>query len=140
MHHTTSQSNSLDHRTRVNNKQLFIWTSMWLLTTALMAFGPKLMWDFDKTFTLIAAILNLLAGVKMLLVNKAFLNGLDELQRKIHFNAMAISLGVTMISGTLYGLLQPSGLIDFSPNPSNLLFVMGISYLVAIAVNNKVYS
>lgn len=140
MQQTTSNNCNLQERVRNNTKSQFIWTSAWLITTALLAFGPKLLWDFAQTFTWIAVILNVLMGIKMLLVNKAYLNGLDEMQRKIHFNAMAISLGITMISGTLYGLLKPAGLIDFSPNPSNLLFVMGISYLVAVVINNKAYS
>ena len=44
---------------------------------------------------------------------------MDEMQRKIQFEAMAVSLGVSMVFGAIYGLLEAVKLIEHSPNPSN---------------------
>ncbi len=133
-----SQDN-LDSRLKKSNKSIFIWTTAWLLTTASLAFGPKLIWDFNMLISGFAVLLNIAFGIKMLLANKSLFDGMDELQRKIHFNAMAVSLGVTMILGCLYGLLEPAGILEETPPPSNILFVMGISYLIAVFVNFRKY-
>jgi hypothetical protein len=65
---------------------------------------------------------------------------LDELQRRIQLNAMGISLGVSMVFGALYGLLEAVKLISFSPNPSNILFVMGITYIISIVIGTRRYA
>lgn len=120
--------------------QIFIWTFAWLVSTALLAFGPKLLWDYDSAITWLVIISNFALGIKMLLVNKRHFEDMDELQRKIHFNAMAVSLGLTMISGCLYGLLEPAGILAETPQPSNLLFVMGISYILSVFLNARKYA
>jgi len=140
MHSVGSGNPELDKRLKKGARNVFIWTSVWLICTALLAFGPKLLWDFNTKITLVVVVANVLSGVKMLLVNKQHLELMDELQRKIQMNAMAVSLGLTMIFGSLYGLLEPAGLIEYTPNPSNILFVLGISYMVALVINHRKYA
>lgn len=140
MNRTLDKSNKLDARIKRSNKQIFIWTFAWLVSTASLAFGPKLLWDFNVYLTYIAILCNIVLGIKMLMVNKNLLENMDELQRKIHLNAMANSLGVTMISGTVYGLLEPAGILIETPHPSNLLFVMGLSYLAGVFISTRKYA
>ena len=75
----------------------------------------------------------------MLLAFKQHLMDMDEMQRKIHFNALAISLGTTMILGSIMGMLEPAKLMEQDPSPSALLVVMSISYITAVFVNLKRY-
>ncbi len=124
----------LAQRMKRSAKSLMIWTFSWVASLAVVAFGPKFLWDFGTTFTLIAIFVNIACGYKMIIANKNHLNDMDEMQRKIQFEAMAISLGVSMVFGALYGLLDAIRLIEHSPNPSNILFVMGISYGIAVGV------
>lgn len=135
----TTTSNTLSQRCRSTQQSLFIWTFGWLVSLAAATFGPQLIWDLNKPLTIIAIAVNLLLGIKMIIANKRFLDGLDELQRKVHLNAMAVSLGVTLVFGAVAGLLEPVGLVQETPNPSNLLFVMSIAYLVSIFINNRKY-
>lgn len=135
---TTSQT-TLAERNRRTTRTLFIWTSGWLMSLALVAFGPKFLWDFEQSYTLIAIAVNLIFGYKMILANKQHLDGCDELQRRIHFNAMAVSLGVSLVFGAVYGLLEAVKLVSATPNPSNILFVMAISYMVSIFVGFRKY-
>lgn len=130
---------TLAERNKRSTKQLFVWTLGWLVTLATVAFGPKLIWDFEQTYTLIAILVNLFFGYKMILANKHHLDGCDELQRRIYFNAMAISLGVSLVVGAVLGVVEAVRLVSFTPNPSNLLFVMGISYFVSIFVGFRKY-
>lgn len=139
MNETISKNNDLNARIKQNNKQIFIWTFLWLISTALLAFGPKLLWSFALSVTLPIIIVNLVFGVKMILVNIQHLKDMDELQRRVHLNAMGISLGASMILGSLMGLLEPAGVIDFTPSPANVLFVMGISYMVTVFLNFRKY-
>ncbi|RUO74162.1 hypothetical protein CWI80_02065 [Pseudidiomarina sediminum] len=134
-----STETTLAERNKRTTRSLFIWTSGWVLSLALVAFGPKFLWDFAETYTLIAIAVNLFFGYKMILANKRHLDGCDELQRRIHFNAMAISLGVSMVFGALYGLLEAVRLLSETPNPANILFVMGISYMVSIFIGFRKY-
>ena len=132
--------NNHDQKLKNGSKTLFFWTTLWVLSVALLAFGPKLLWHFEHAVTLPAVFINLLLGIKLLTAHKQHLDDMDELQKKVHFNAMAISLGMTMILGTIYGLLKPMGFIEEHPTPSNLLFVMGISYLMAVFINFRKYA
>lgn len=140
MSNSSASSEKLDQRLVRGSKQLFVWTLAWLLSTAALAFGPKLIWQFNSAITLSILVLNVLLGIKLIFAFKAHLQDMDEMQQKIHFNAMAISLGSTFIAGNIFGLLEPAGLTESTTSPSNLLFVMGISYLITVIVNFRRYS
>ncbi|RTE86799.1 hypothetical protein EYQ95_09190 [Lysobacter sp. N42] len=118
---------------------MFTWTLAWVLSLALLAFGPKFVWDFAVGYSIAVIVVNLFCGYKMIMANKMMLEGLDELQRKLHMNAMAISLGVSMIFGAVYGLLEGIRLIDFHPNPSSILVVMGLSYVISLLIGTRKY-
>lgn len=133
------QSEKLNARLNRGTKQIFIWTLAWVLSNALVIFGSKNLWNYNTEITLLALALNLGLGIKMLLVFKDHLADMDEMQRKIHFNAIAVSLGVSMILGSIMGMVEPTGLLEAAPSASSLLFVMGISYIVAVFVNFKRY-
>lgn len=133
-------TDNLAARTKQSNKELLTWTSSWLVSLAIVAFAPKFVWDFSPVYTLMALILNLFFGYKMIIANKRALDRMDELQRRIHFNAMAVSLGISMVFGAAYGLMEGVKLINFEPNPSGILFVMGISYLISVFVGLRKYA
>jgi uncharacterized membrane protein len=135
-----NETEKLDQRMKRSTKHLMIWTFMWVSSLALVAFGPKFIWDFGTTFTLLAIFLNIACGYKMIMANKNHLLDMDEMQRKIQLEAMAISLGVSMVFGAVYGLLENVKMIEHAPNMSNLLFVMAISYGVSIFVGSRRYA
>ncbi|MGQ8364313.1 hypothetical protein [Glaciecola sp. 1036] len=130
---------NLTQRLNKSSHTIFIWTASWVLSLALLAFGPKFLWDYSVVISLIVILVNLSCGYKMIMANKAHLMAMDELQRRVHMNAMAISLGISMIFGAVYGLLEGIRLIESTPNPANILFVMGISYLVSVFVGFRKY-
>lgn len=132
-------SEKLNARMQRGTKQLFVWTLAWVLSNAVIVIGSEDLWNFAKTPTLIAIVINLILGVKMLFVFKQHLSDMDEMQRKIHFDAMAISLGTTMIIGCVMGMLEPTKLLLQDPSPSALLVVMSISYISAVFINLKRY-
>ncbi|NVK25439.1 MAG: hypothetical protein HWE10_10970 [Gammaproteobacteria bacterium] len=131
--------NELTERSKVSTKRLAKWTGLWLLSLATLTFGPMYIWDYHTSLTLLALVANLVIGVKMIWVNKQHLDGLDELQQRIMLEAATFSLGITMIAGAAYGVLDAIKLISFQPNPSALLFVMGISYIVGTLLSRRKY-
>ncbi|GAA0854354.1 hypothetical protein [Aliiglaciecola litoralis] len=140
MNATNQQPEKLKQRMKRSTKQLMIWTFSWVASLALVAFGPMYLWNFGTTFTMIAIFINIACGYKMIMANKNHLMDMDEMERRIQLEAMAISLGVSMVFGAVYGLLDAVKMISHSPNPSNILFVMGISYGIAIGLGYRRYA
>ncbi len=134
-----ASTETLKQRVSRTNKHMFVWTLAWLLSLALFAFGPKFLWDFAPTYSLLSLAINAFFGFKMIVANKRHIDSMDEMQQRIHYNAMAVSLGISMIFGAAYGLLQSAQLIEHTPNPSNILFVMAISYIISVFVGFKKY-
>src|SRR5690242_5835902 len=93
-------------RVRTNVMRLFYWNAAWGAATALMALGPKFLWNKALVFTLLAVGLDIAVGVGMVLVNKRFITELDELQRNVQLNSMGITLGVALIAGVPFSVMD----------------------------------
>ena len=125
-------SNHLNSGLKNTAKGLFIFTGIWVASVALLTFGPKVWWEYHVLTTLLAIALNLLTGAMMLLAFFRHLKSMDELQRQTHLEAMALTLGITMIFTVVYGSLPTVQLLE-DAHPTNILFVMGITYILAVA-------
>jgi hypothetical protein len=106
---------------------------------AIASFAPRVIWDFNTALTIIAVLVNLGIGLKMLAVNRDYLRGLDEMQQKIMLEAMALALGVGLVVGLNYELLEDIKLITYQPEIPHVVFLMVITYLVAILLGNRKY-
>jgi hypothetical protein len=115
------------------------WTGAWLAATALMAFGPKFLWNKTLGFTLLALGIDVVVGVGMILANKKYLEDLDELQRKVHLNALAIAVGVALIAGIPYSMMDAYDVIPFKANISHLVMLMSLTYLVSYLYGARRY-
>ena len=111
--------------------QLFLATGAWVGSTAFMSFGPSALWGFDNALTFLAIGANLVAGGFMLYSFFRHLKNMDELQRQTHLEAMALTLGITMVLTVIYGALSQANLLT-SAQPANVLFVIGISYILSV--------
>jgi len=111
-------------RNKKNTARLGYWTLAWVVTMAAAAFGPKLVWDFATVPTIVAVLINLAVGFGMILANRRHLQGLDEMQRKIFLDAGALTLGVGLVCGLSYELLEDIKLISFEPQISHLVILM----------------
>ena len=123
-----------------SNKRLALFTSIWLITTALLAFGPTFVWEFMTVPTIVATVLNLGAGGLMVWANIKHLKSLDELGQKIFLNSAAITLGVVLVFGVCYELLLTSTqLFTFAPSISHVYFVMGITFMASTYAGHRKY-
>ena len=126
-------------QTKKNTKRLFIWSVVWVLATAGAAFGPKNLWNFNALLTIIAVLIHISIGLGMIRVFKQFLLGLDELQRKIHLDAMAISLGIGLVFGCSYEMLEDIKLIPFQPEIPHLMIVTYLTYAIGCILGVRKY-
>ena len=133
------KTEKLQQRMRRATISLLIWTLGWVLSMTVVAFAPRHIWDFAPVYTLIAVAVHLFFGYKMIIANKQNLNAMDELQRKVHFNAMAITLGVSVVFTGLYAMMEDIRLISFEPDPAHVLMVISICYMLSIVVGMRKY-
>lgn len=124
---------------RKNTLKLGIWTGAWVITTALVAFGPKFLWEENNTITLLAITLNLAVGVIMILANKRYVNSLDELQRKIQLEAMGIALGVAVVFGIGYSMLDTTNIIANDAEISHLIILIALTYIAGCVIGTLRY-
>jgi peptidoglycan/LPS O-acetylase OafA/YrhL len=120
--------------------QLAIWTWTWVATLALATFGPEFIWTADSPLTIASIVINFLNGALMIWANRNLYNHYDELERKIHLEAMALTLGVAVIIGLTYSLLDQKNIIQSDAEIGVLVGIIGITYGVAMGINTKRYS
>jgi hypothetical protein len=118
-------------RIRTNVIRLFFWNGTWGAATALMALGPKFLWNKALVFTLLAVGLDVAVGVGMILANKNYLEELDELQRKVQLNSMGVTLGVALIAGVPLSVMDAYHVIPFHADIAYLLILMSLTFAVS---------
>ncbi len=139
MNQSKTDSSDWVARGRKNTLLLGYWTGAWLVTMALATFGSQLMWQSNRLLTALAILLNVGVGFGMILANKNSLRGLDELQQKIQLEAMALSLGVGLVVGLGYSVMDTSNLISFDAEISHLVILMGLTYAAGVFVGLRKY-
>ena len=137
MNHPKPDSNNWEATQKSKIVRLRYWTLAWLLSLALARFGPESIWAYHTGLSVLGIVLNLVIGAGMIIANKAYLRGLDEMQQKIFLDATALSLGVGLICGLGYEQLEDIQLITFQPEISHLICLMSVTFIVGIEWGNK---
>lgn len=122
-----------------NTVRLRYWTFAWVAMMAVAAFGPKYIWDFATLPTILALLMSMGVGFGMIVANKRYLQGLDELHQKIFLDAGALTLGVGLVCGLSYELLEDIKLISFEPEISHLVVLMCLTFLVGMIFGHRRY-
>lgn len=121
-------------------KNLALWTALWLVSLAVATFGPIALWEGNITWSILAITINTAIGAGMIWANIKHLLVLDELQKKIQLDAMGIALGVGIVGGLSYSVLDIANVIASDAEISFLIMLISISYIVALLVGKKRYS
>jgi hypothetical protein len=124
-------ANGYHSRTLKNILQLAGWAGAWLGTCALMALGPRFLWNKALVFTLAAVGLNFCVGVGLILVHKKYLASLDELQRKVYLDALGITVGVVLIVAIPYAVLDRYDIVHLKNEVSGLMILMSVTFLAS---------
>lgn len=118
-------------------RKLAVWTWTWVATMAIATMGPKLIWDDHVFLTTLAILVNLANGILMIRANRDLFNHFDELEKKLHLEAMALTLGLTVVVGLTFSLLDQTNLIPFDAEIGFLVMFTGITYLITLFINTK---
>ena len=92
---------------------------------------------FILIFTKIGLLINFVIGIGMIIANKNLFKTYDELQKKIQFEAMAITLGLAVVVGLTYEVSFDFGIIGKEPEFEYLMMFISLSYTVANIVNSR---
>jgi len=136
---TNSETSAWATNTARHTVRLRYWTLTWVLTMALANFGPPFLWRYEPWLTAGAIFVNLMIGFAMINANKRYLQGSDELQKKIQLEAMALSLGVGLVVGLSYSNLDVTRLITFDAEISHLVILMVLTYAAGIYAGHRRY-
>ena len=139
MDHLKTDSSNWAARSKKNTMRLGYWTGTWLVTMAAATFGPLIVWPSNQLLTILAILLNLGAGFGMIVANKLHLQGLDEMHQKIQLEAMALSLGVGLVVGLGYSMMDVTNLITFDAEISHLVILVGLTYGAGVFVGLRKY-
>ena len=114
------------------------WTIDWVASLAFLSLGENSLWD-SLLITKIGLIIYLAIGVGMIIANKNLFKTYDELQKKIQFEAMAITLGLAVVVGLTYEISFDFGVIDKEPEFEYLVIFISFSYIASNIINARKY-
>nr|MBC8306113.1 hypothetical protein [Pelagibacterales bacterium] len=95
-------------------------TFAWVASLAFLSAGANYLWD-SLLITKIGLLINLAIGIGMIIAHKNLFKTYDELQKKIQFEAMAITLGLAVVVGCTYEIAFDFGVINSEPEFEYLL-------------------
>ena len=119
-------------------KIMLAWTLAWVASLAFLTGAENSLWD-NIIFTQIGLIINLAIGIGMIIANKNLFKTYDELQKKIQFEAMAITLGLAVVVGNTYEISFDFGVINSEPEFEYLMYFISFSYIVSTIINSRKY-
>ncbi len=129
---------STTQRDRKNERLINQWALAWVFTWMGATFGLKYSWLSGIQAVLVIIFCTAL-GVGTLMAYRHFLRDADELLRKIHYDAFAVSLGVTLVGGVAYTLLAKAGFVSEEGTTVTLLLMTG-AYMISIVTGLRRYS
>ena len=121
-----------------HTKITLAWCFAWVASLAFLSGGVNYLWD-SLLITKIGLLINLAIGVGMIIANKNLFNHYDELQKKIQFEAMALTLGLAVVVGLTYEISFDFGVINSEPEFEYLMLFISFTYITSNIINSRRY-
>ena len=118
-------------------KVMLGWTLAWVASLAFLTVNHHL--HLNIMYTKIGLLINLAVGIGMIVANKNLFKTYDELQKKIQFEALAITLGLAVVVGLTYEVSFDFGVIDKEPEFEYLMLFISFSYVATNIINARKY-
>jgi hypothetical protein len=135
---TTSETTA-DHRALLSLIPLAAWTLAWVASLAVARFVPDLLGEYQPFAAWIAIGLNLVVGIVWIFAHARYLRRLDDLQRKILMDALAMGLGAGLVGAMAASVANVAGLISFGADAATFAVVASVVYIIAVIVGNVRY-
>ena len=121
-----------------HTKIMLAWTLAWVVSLAFLTGAENALWD-NIIFTQIGLIINFAIGLGMIIANKNLFKHYDELQKKIQFEAMALTLGLAVVVGLTYEISFDFGVINSEPEFEYLVLFISFTYIASNIINSRRY-
>ena len=115
-------------------KVMLGWTLAWVASLGFLTVNHHLL-HLNIMYTKIGLLINLAIGIGMIIANKNLFKTYDELQKKIQFEAMAITLGLAVVVGLTYEVSFDFGVIDKEPEFEYLMLFICFSYVASTIIS-----
>jgi hypothetical protein len=117
--------------------------NFWIVAWTLILVVSSIYVKYEEGGSLVPSIIAFsaitLIGIGMILSYRKMLKALDEMERKIQLDALALSVGVTIVGFGSYSILEKAGLLpDLSA--SYVIACMGFTYMVGLIAGRVRYS
>ncbi len=123
-------SKGLPQRDIKNANKVNLLAVLWALSLMITSYLSQQAW-FTTIPVAIAFLTHTVIGIAMVFSYRRFLIELDEMERKIQLDALALSVGVTIISFSSYSILDKNGILP-ELNSAYLIALMALTYIVGI--------
>lgn len=114
-----------------NANTLNLWALAWAANLAIITFISGYEWYSAPLPITLAFVLSVGIGLGMILAYKRYLKVLDEMERKIQLDALALSVGVTLVVFGGYSILDKAGVAPELEAP-HLIVLIALTYVVGI--------
>lgn len=122
-------------RDRRNQRRVTWWSLAWGASFLGVTFALVEDWLPSAAWAVAAILVPAILGVVLVLAYRTFLLEADELRRKVEMEALGISVGVGVVFGLSYWLLEQAGVIaeaDVATVVVLMLFTHGISVFIGL--------
>ena len=121
-----------------NTIRFLCWTFAWSMTMVLADKAILYEWHSSALISAIAIVLNTGIGIGMILSYLRHLKSMDELQRKIQLDALAIAMGVALVGSFSYSLMVTAKFIT-DAEVSDIILLMTFTFVVSVTVGHLRY-
>lgn len=138
MNDSTTPHSAYDRRAIRDSLAFVGWTFAWMASLTISDKAALYGWWSAEWITWLSIAINFALGVWLVIRFMRMLRGMDDLQRKIQLDALAVSFGVSLVFSISYSLLVTWGYIT-DEEVSDVFMVMCITYALAALVGTLRY-
>ena len=118
---------SHDARSVRDSLKLLAWVFIWMASLTVSDKAALHGWWDAAWLTVLSIVVNGLLGIGLMLAFMQMLKRMDDLQRMIQLDALALALGVSLVGCALYSLTVTWGYIQ-DEEVSDIFVLMCLSY------------
>lgn len=135
-----SDAGYMPERDKKNNIRVAIWAIAYGVTIVFMDIAQQYLW-YTSVLSVLAICINTLIGVGVFVAYKRLFSEMDELQQKIHIDALALTAAVGIIGGMCLDQVHEAGFIALTvADATTIVVMMIITYAAATIFSKMRYS
>ena len=127
-----TESNELEARPVRGAIRFVLWSLAWTGSMVLVDKAVLYGWYTESFYSVIGIVVNALLGLVVVRTFLRHLGDMDEMQRKIQLDALALSMGVGFVGSFTYSLLTTTGFVT-DPEISDIILLMAVTYMASLS-------